>query len=113
MKKEGHYKKALEIYESIMQLVKDEKHVAAITELAYGCALHYIAWTSDKKFGSHVDIHAVVPRFLRERDCDKVADIFEKLDTLRHGRWYGGKGNGETIKKILSILDEIRKWCEE
>lgn len=113
MKREGHLKKATEVYESIKQLAGDEKHVAAIAELAYGCALHYIAYGADKKFGSHIDIHAGVPRFLRERNSDRIAAVFERLETIRHGRWYGGKGDGDTIKEILSILDEIKKWCEK
>jgi len=35
------------------------------------------------------------------------------LDTIRHGRWYGGKGNGDTIKEVIKILDKIEGWKDE
>lgn len=79
-------------------------------ELVYGCALHYIAYTTEMKYGVHKDIHTGLLRFLREMDEDKIADAFSELETLRHGRWYGGKGNGDTIKRALMILTVIEGW---
>jgi len=35
------------------------------------------------------------------------------LDTIRHGRWYGGKGNVDTIKEVIKIVDKIEGWKDE
>ena len=107
MKREGHLKKANEIRSSINSLEKDEKNTSAIVELTYGCTLHYIAFGSEMKFGTHQDLHNGLIRFLRERDEDEIADLFSKLETIRHGRWYGGKGNGDTINEVMEILNII------
>lgn len=32
---------------------------------------------------------------------------FGRLETIRHGRWYGGKGNGKTVSEVLKILNQI------
>jgi len=42
----------------------------------------------------------------------KKEDHLSKADTLRTGRWYGGKTNGEAAVEALSILDEIKKVCD-
>jgi hypothetical protein len=113
MKAESHLARGNEIRSSINSLEKNKENVSAIVELVYGCAFHYIAFASEKKFGTHLDIHNGLMRFLRERDEDKTADLFSDLETIRHGRWYGGKGNGDTIKKVLKILRIIEGWKDE
>jgi len=35
---------------------------------------------------------------------------FERLDQLRVGRWYGGKGNGEVVKECLKLVQQIEAW---
>ncbi|MGB8312285.1 MAG: hypothetical protein WCE81_10575 [Halobacteriota archaeon] len=95
-----------------MALKDDEAHVSAIAELAYGCAFHYLAYGCERKFGIHIDTHAGLPRLLRERSDDAIADVFGGLGTIRQGRWYGGKGNGETISLVLEILDTIVRWSK-
>ena len=41
-----------------------------------------------------------------------IANTFEMIDTLRHGRWYGGKGNGETIAEALDLFEVIIQWSQ-
>jgi len=135
MNAEGHLKRGEEIRKSIEVLKDDENHVSSIVELVYGCALHYIAYGCEKRFGVHQDLHNQLIRFLRddigkiaagatslhnqlirflrERGEDEIALLFSELDTLRHGRWYGGKGDGETVVKVLEILDAIRRWKDK
>lgn len=110
MKAEGHLERANDIKSGIKSLQDSDKNVSSVVELVYGCALHYIAYTTEKKFGVHKDIHTGLLKFLRERDEDEIADAFSELETLRHGRWYGGKGNGDTIKRALAILSFIEEW---
>lgn len=113
MNAKSHLKRANEIRYSISSLEKDEENTSAIVELVYGCSLHYIAYASEKKFGTHFDIHTGLIKFLRNNNEDEIADLFSNLETIRHGRWYGGKGNGNTIKKVLEILDNIEVWKDE
>lgn len=50
MKMEKHLEREREIKSSINSLEMEEKNTSAIVELVYGCALHYIAFGSEKKF---------------------------------------------------------------
>lgn len=115
MKAEGHLAKAKEIQESIEILRKDsaEKHVVSITEMCYGVAQHLISYGMEKKYGRHLDTHVGIPHELRLLDEDEIAQKFERLDTLRHGRWYGKQGNGEVVKECLNLLSEIERWTEK
>ncbi len=110
MNKEGHLKRAEEIYRSIMILKDDENNLSAVVELAYGCAIHYFAYGCERRYGTHSDIHAGLPRLLRKMNENEIADMFERLDTIRHGRWYGGKGNGETLFEVPGMLERIVGW---
>ena len=114
MKGEQHYKRAKEIIGSINVLVGEDmdKHVAAIVEQAYGAVHHLIAYGMDKKYGIHSDTHTGVSRILREHGEHEIGEIFDRLGSLRHGRWYGGKGNGEIVKECLSIISKVEEWTE-
>lgn len=113
MKADGHLKKAKEIKASVEHLGDDEKHLVAVVELRYGLAQHYIAYGLEKKYGEHKDTHQGCPILLRQHGQDDIAMLFERLDTLRHGRWYGGKGNGEVLEESLRIIKEIERWAVE
>ncbi len=114
MKLEDHLRKANEIKESINRLLPEGgKHVVSVVELAYGLALHLIAHGMEARFGEHKDVHHGVPAQLRSHGQDEIAILFERLDTLRHGRWYGGKGNGEVVKEVMRIIGKIEEWCKK
>lgn len=113
MKANDHLGKAKEIKASIELLKEDEKHVISVVELACGLAHHLIAHGLEKKFGEHRDTHHGTPSLLRKHGQNEIAALFERLDTLHHGRWYGGKGNGEVLKEALKIIDQIERWAEE
>ncbi len=112
MKAEGHLQKAEEIYGSILILADDDAHAVAITELAFGCAFHYLAYGCERRFQRHIDTHAGFPHLLRAEGEGDVANAFGQLDTLRHGRFYGGKGNGKTIGEVLDLLEVIKQWSQ-
>jgi hypothetical protein len=111
MKAEDHLKKANEIMGSIDVLKDDEQHVIAVVELSYGLAFHLIAYGLDRKFSEHRDTHSGLPAFLRKHGQSEVATSFERLDTLRHGRWYGGRGDGEVVREAMKIIDLIERWA--
>ena len=94
MKAEGHLDKAKEIKESLMRLLPDPegKNVVAVVELTYGIVQHLIAYGLEAKYRRHLDTHVGLPRFLRELGEMDIAKSFERIDTLRHGRWYGSRG---------------------
>jgi len=112
MKAEGHLTKAKEIKESMEKLLPDPegKNVVAIVELSYGIILHLIAYGIETKYRQHLDTHVGLPKFLRELGEVKIAEDFERLDTFRQGRWYGGRGNGEVIKECLEIIQRVEVW---
>lgn len=114
MKGEQHYKRAKEIMESIRILAEEDadRHVATIVEQSYGVAHHLIAYGMEKKYGIHNDIHAGVSMLLREHGEHEIGEMFDRLGSLRQGRWYGGKGNGEIVKECLSIINRVEEWTE-
>jgi len=116
MNADGHLQKAHELEDTIEFLMSDlqkERHLASLVEDVYGAALHLIAYALQTRHGTHPDTHAGMARLLRERGYIDIANLFGKLDGLRMGRWYGGKGNGEVIEECRNILTQIRKWATE
>lgn len=113
MKPEGHLNRAREIQRSLERLLPDPEgeNVAAIVELCYGIAQQLIAYGTETKYGVHKETHINVPHLLREHDAPKIAELFEELDRLRAGRWYGSKGNGEVVRQCLEKVAEIEKWA--
>lgn len=75
--------------------------------------MHYISYECEKRFGTHKDTHTGLQRFLRERNEEEIAIAFGRLETIRHGRQYGGKGNGKTVSEVLKILNQIVRWIHE
>ncbi|MCK4422410.1 hypothetical protein KAW48_11520 [candidate division WOR-3 bacterium] len=114
MNAEGHKERAEEIKKSLEKLLPDEKgaHVVAIVELSYGIMQHLIAFGMERKYGRHLDTHVGLCRELRSIDEERVAGVFEAMDTFRVGRWYGGKGNGEIVKKCLEYISEVEEWVK-
>ncbi|ODS36654.1 hypothetical protein BEH94_11730 [Candidatus Altiarchaeales archaeon WOR_SM1_SCG] len=115
MKPDSHKAKADEIKESLNKLLPDSggKNVVAVVELSYGIALHLIAYGMQIRHNKHLDTHVGLPKYLRGADEDEIASLFEHLDTLRHGRWYGGRGNGDVVKECLKIIDKIERLIKE
>ncbi|MFA5772592.1 MAG: hypothetical protein WC974_07670 [Thermoplasmata archaeon] len=115
MKKEDHFHKADSIKKSIERLINGhtDEDVAAVVELAYGAAQHLISYGMEKKYKLHKDTHTGMASQLRDRGEDNIAIMFEKLETYRQGRWYGGKGDGEIIKACLKIIEDIERWAKE
>lgn len=106
MKKEKHLEKAERIEDSIEKL-DNEKDWELIVEGAYGAAQHYISFICEQKLGSHLETHKGLIKFLRENSLVELSNLFQQLDELRLGRWYGGKVNGETSELALDILKKI------
>lgn len=114
MNAKGHKSKSNEIKTSLEKLLPDEEglHVVAVVELTYGIFLHLIACGMEVKYGRHMDTHIGLCKELRNLGEDHIAKVFESIDTLRAGRWYGGKGNGDIVNKCLEYLKEIEEWSK-
>ena len=111
MNADGHRKKAEELRHAIMKLASEpEEDVAAIVELAFGMCHHLLASASERRFGRHIDSHAGMSGLLRENGEPVIAAEFDLLGTLRQGRFYGGKGDGTTVRKVLEIMESIGRW---
>lgn len=113
MKADAHLAKAREIQASIDVLKMDEaeQHVVSIVGMVYGVAQHLISYGMEQKYGKHLDSHVGLPRELRLLNEDETAQKFERLDTLRHGRWYGKQGNGKIVTECIKLLSDIERWA--
>ncbi|MDP6155159.1 MAG: hypothetical protein QF682_03360 [Candidatus Thermoplasmatota archaeon] len=110
MKAEGHYQKATELkasLEKISETKEYDKDVALIVEIIYGLIQHLIAYKLESVYEIHNDTHAGLFKLLREKGETEISVLFNRLETFRHGRWYGGKGNGEVVEESLKILKSI------
>lgn len=112
MYREKHLDKANRIEESINKLdnVDDWE---LIVEGAYGAVQHYIACICEQKLGKHLETHKGLIKFLRENNLIEVSNLFQHIDELRIGRWYGSKINGETSKLAFEVLEKIKDIMED
>lgn len=112
----GHLEKARAVkgtLETVLQSSTDvERDAPAIVELIYGIAFHLIAYGMELKYGQHRDTHVGLPKFLRQLNEDRIADLFDDLNRYRAGRWYGGRWNGQVVDDSRRILGEIEKWAK-
>ncbi len=99
MKPEKHLQKAQAVEKSLSKLLPDTEgeNVAAVVELCYGIAQHLISAECANRFKEHKDTHVGLSNFLKQRQQDQIADLFNQLDRYRAGRWYGGQTNGKVI----------------
>lgn len=108
MKPEDHLEKARRVEESIRKL-DPNRDWEMIVEGAYGAALHYIAYLSERKVGKHQDTHKGLPRFLDENGLPELAKTFRELELLRQSKWYGGRENGGASREALGVLERIKR----
>lgn len=99
--------KAKRIEASIEKLDK-ENDWELIVEGAYGAAQHYIACICEKELGKHLETHKGLIKFLRENNLVELSNLFQQIDELRVGRWYGNKTNGETSMLAFEVLEKIK-----
>jgi hypothetical protein len=108
---DGHLETAKELEESAKALLSDpDKHTKAIVEILFGAAHHYIACGLERKHKGHSDHHADDSGLLRRRGEEEMAEIFESIDRLRAGRFYGKKRDGEIVTQMFELLEEVKRW---
>lgn len=110
MKLEKHLEKA-ERLDSIQDKMDADTEWEIIVETVYGAAMNYIAYYCEKTFGTHLNTHKGLARFLDEKNIGRIAALFRELDIHRQGKWYGAQGNGETVRRVRVILDGIKSEC--
>ena len=110
MNYDDHIAKAERLKKTRSRLTQDDWET--YTENCYNAAMQLIACICIKKFNEHIDAHKGLPRFLRGKGLNDIADRFDELDQLRHGRWYGNQSNGDTIKNAEEIIEEIERMLE-
>lgn len=110
MKIEKHLEKAKRL-DSIQQKMDPQQEWEMIVEAVYGSAMNYIAYFCEKNLGNHQNTHKGLARFLDENDLGNIAALFRELDIHRQGKWYGAQGDGDTVRRVRTILDGIRTEC--
>ena len=111
MKADGHRTRAAELVSSLDALGAASQHVAAAVELAHGAVHHFCAYRLLHDHDLHHDKHQSIEAALRAHGHAELADNFRELEILRAGRWYGGKGNGGTIKRVRRIVEVFQQWA--
>ena len=99
-------------FDSIQQKLDPETEWEIIIETIYGAVTHYIAYYCEKILGNHLNSHKGLARFLDENDLSNIAVLFRELDMHRQGKWYGSQENGNTVKRVREILNQIKIECE-
>jgi len=114
MKGDDHPRKARRLEASAGKLISsgvDDSELAC--EGFYGAAQHYLSHGLERRLGRHIDTHEGMSRLLRRNDFNEIAVAFDRLDVIRHGQWYGRKGNGDVAKEASDLVSRIRRWAVE
>ena len=106
MNTDEHLDKARRLQATLGKL-DDHDDYEMIIETCHGAALHLIACITERRKKSHLDTHKGLARFLDDSDLPELASLFRELESLRTGRFYGGKGDGRSAKRAKHILGEI------
>ena len=110
MNLDKHLEKAQRL-DSIQQRLDPESEWEIIIETIYGAVMHYIAYYCEKLKGNHLNTHKGLARFLDENGLTNIASLFRELDMHRQGKWYGAQENGDTVKRVRTILKNIKSEC--
>ncbi len=60
-----------------------------------------------------MDTHKGLPKYLDDQGLKSLSQWFREIDVLRMGRWYGGQGDGETVRLAREALNKIKTMAEE
>lgn len=110
MREIDHLEKARKIEKSLTKL-NPLDDLELFTEGIFGTAQHYIAYATQTKIMKHLDSHEGLSRFLRENGFGNISELFNAIDIIRQGRWYGRKGDSETAEHLQKLLEQIKKWA--
>jgi hypothetical protein len=111
MKPEAHLEKAKRIEASLDRL-NPEEDWEMVVEGAYAAALHRVAWICADRVNEHRDTHKGLVKFLMQHGLREAAVLFQQLDALRMGHWYGGRTDGGAADRALSWLERLREMTE-
>src|SRR6266699_3688402 len=101
---EGHRQAAEDIEKTILSLQTASYAARMIIEGAWGAAFHWIAFGCETKRESHARLGS----FLRSQGEGAVAELWENLERVRQGGWYGRSTEPERIQRALDLLENIR-----
>ena len=96
-----------------MPQAQPENDWETIVESCFGIALHLITYLTGEKAGKHLDTHKGLSAFLVGIGLRNVSELFRELDSMRIGRWYGGKENGKSARRALAIVAELERMVGE
>ncbi len=105
MKAESHMEKAKAIERDFKRVESD----SVKAECLFGIALNYIAFITEKRIGKHQDIHKGLYRFLIENGFPELAGLWNEIEQIRQGGWYGRQG---FPARGYEILDKIKGEVE-
>lgn len=109
---EDHLRKAGRLKRTCLKL-SPENDWETVVESCFGMALHLISFLCMEKSGKHLDTHKGLSAFLVGIGLREVSELFRELDSMRIGRWYGGKENGKSARRALAIIAELERMVGE
>ena len=108
---EDHLRAAEELRASMAALHPPHSNIRLYAEAGLGRAFHLLCFGADRRFRVHRDHHDGLPRWLRDRGEEEMAELLTELDAIRMGRWYGRQGNGDTAERIDCLLAKAEEWA--
>src|SRR5581483_1951117 len=90
MREDGHHRAAEETRVARARLVLPDD-IRACAELSFGIAFHVAAVGAHRHDGEHRDSHEGLARWLRQRGAHDASVVWEQIERLRVGHWYGGQ----------------------
>ena len=110
MNPDRHLEKAIRL-DTLQKKMDPDTEWEIIIETIYGAVMNYIAYFCERSKGNHLNSHKGLAKFLDENGLSNIAVLFRELDMHRQGKWYGAQGNGETVERVRTILEEIKSEC--
>lgn len=108
---ERHRQAAEDIEKTVLQLQGTSYAVRMIIEGAWGAAFHWIAYGCATKHQGHRDSHVRLGSYLRSQEELAAAELWEDMERVRQGGWYGNEPEHDSVERALDLLDKIHAWA--
>lgn len=111
MRGDDHEQRALALERDVGSLEASGGSGASIVELLWGAGFQWIAFGCQRKWGEHKEKHEGLVRYLRDRNANETATLWNALEQFRQGAFYGHQDQAVVIHQAKDLLKRIRAWA--